>query len=544
MEGFIEIFNRMLVSSGMACLLAGMILLAKLAFNRKLSPSWHYYIWFLLILRLMLPFSLESSISIFNIVKPAIQQVMPNQGQASLNGFDQHEVAKETVGVNPNTENRQNQLNKGEVNEKSKDFITPAYPIDLKLMLIAIWLFGVLISSLYIIRMNLKLFRKIKSVLPADDALTSGVLNECKTKMNINRDIPVLYTEAICSPSLYGFWDPKILLPNTLKGKVSREELSFILIHELAHLQRCDHLFNWMVVLLKAVHWFNPVIWYAFYRMRIDCEVACDALALSYLNPKEQREYGYALINLLKMLSKSSWIPGTTGMIAGKSQMERRITMISLFKKESVQWVFIAVILFIAIGFVGLTDAKHEKDIRELRQTIEESNSLQQALTKVENEKNILEQKANALKEQIERNKILSGTADVEGKGVVVTITDGKNSYCDDNLLRDVINELVSAGAEAVAVNNERFVSTSEIRTSGGTTLINGRAYSSPYDIKAIGNPEVLESAIRIRGGIAEKLEVFKLELKIQKEEKLFIPKFKGEMQFKYAQPIESDSKE
>ncbi len=546
MQALLEILGRVVLSSAMASLLICVILLVKMILNRRSGPAWHYYIWFLLIFRLVVPFSLESSMSIFNLVEPAVAQLVPARIPALQISGGMGVGAKDSEAPVETAQNFIASSKPGDINAfggQGTDFAYFGSYRYGKPAILVIWMMGAFATAFYVIMTNRKLSRKIRKEVQALDELTGEVLEDCKARMDIGGHIPVIYSGAVCSPALYGVINPRILLPHALKGKISREELKFMLLHELAHLKRCDNAVNWITVLIKAVHWFNPLIWYAFYKMRQDCEVACDALVLSCLEPEERKEYGYAIINLLKLISASRWIPGAAGMLPGKSQMERRITMISLFRREPVQWIFIGVLLFMVVGLVGLTDARHEKEIDGLRRTMEEWAVLQQDLKEKENKYKELDSKYNELQQQAARNEILSGMADVEGKGVVVTISDNVYSYCDDKNLRDVVNELVSAGAEAVSINEERFVSTSEIRRAGSVIMINTRRYGAPFVIKAIGNPDLMEISLKMRGGVAQKLEAYQLEVKIEKAEKLSVPRLKGEKQFKYAQPVETEIK-
>lgn len=105
-------------------------------------------------------------------------------------------------------------------------------------------------------------------------------------------------------------------------------------LHELTHFRRKDFMVNGLMVLLKIIHWYNPLVWYGFYRMRQDSEIACDAQALSRLEPEERLGYGYTIVRLLS-LARPQRVPGLIGIITGQSTMKRRILMISSFKESS-----------------------------------------------------------------------------------------------------------------------------------------------------------------------------------------------------------------
>lgn len=148
------------------------------------------------------------------------------------------------------------------------------------------------------------------------------------------------------------------------------------------------------------------------------------------------------------------------------------------------------------------------------------------------------------LSEQLTQAQILAGLTKVEGQGIVVTMSDSVvvNSYgFDENnflihnedILR-VINELRDAGAEAISVNGERILSTSEIICSGSTVRINNNKYASPYVIKAIGNASQMEGALRMRGGVLDILSEWGIEITINQEKSIIISAYDGAVSQKY----------
>lgn len=144
---------------------------------------------------------------------------------------------------------------------------------------------------------------------------------------------------------------------------------------------------------------------------------------------------------------------------------------------------------------------------------------------------------------------MLAGLVPVQGKGIVITLNDSKlpknqQNQIDENyfIIHDsdilmVINELRASGAEAISVNNHRVISTSEIRCAGPVLSINNSKTSAPFVIKAIGDPDMMESALRMRNGVVDSLELYGIEVNIKKEDNIFIPKYDGTINFKYAIP-------
>ncbi|MBU6429590.1 MAG: DUF881 domain-containing protein [Cyanobacteria bacterium REEB65] len=144
--------------------------------------------------------------------------------------------------------------------------------------------------------------------------------------------------------------------------------------------------------------------------------------------------------------------------------------------------------------------------------------------------------------------EIMSGETALSGPGVVVTINDSSKPLQrgedpniaivhNDDLLR-LVNELRSAGAEAVAINDQRLVDTSEIACAGTTILINKSRVAPPFLITAIGNPDTMASALGMRGGIVEYLQFYGIQVSIAKKSEVEVPTFDGSTIFKYAKPV------
>lgn len=159
-----------------------------------------------------------------------------------------------------------------------------------------------------------------------------------------------------------------------------------------------------------------------------------------------------------------------------------------------------------------------------------------------------LKEGGNLRKEFPERINFLAGTTAVKGPGVVVSIEDSKkiisnsdntNLYIihDEDILK-VINELRAAGAEAISLNDQRLISTSEIRCAGPTISVNNTRVAAPFVIKAIGNAKSMEDAIKMRGGVAETLSVWGIQVDIKKDNNIVIPAYKGATEFKYVTAI------
>ena len=128
---------------------------------------------------------------------------------------------------------------------------------------------------------------------------------------------------------------PKLLLPSGFLGRFTPQEIRLVILHELAHLKAHDILSNWLIAMAGAIHWFNPMTWLALRRLRQDREILRDSQVLHRLNPKERATYGETLLKLSETLSGDTPCTCFIPVINHRSQITRRILMITRYRKES-----------------------------------------------------------------------------------------------------------------------------------------------------------------------------------------------------------------
>jgi len=115
---------------------------------------------------------------------------------------------------------------------------------------------------------------------------------------------------------------------------------------------------NWLVALLQVLHWFNPVLWLAWARMRADRELATDALALAHVRESDHAPYGETILKVLEGLTGEPALPGLVGIVENKAQIKERLTAISRPRKY---WKWAARAAVALVAGMGLTGAQREK---------------------------------------------------------------------------------------------------------------------------------------------------------------------------------------
>ena len=89
-------------------------------------------------------------------------------------------------------------------------------------------------------------------------------MDECRSELGIRQAVDLIETEAVESPAVHGLWRKRLLLPKGIFDRFSAEQVRCIFLHELAHIKRRDLEVNWLVSVLQALHWFNPLVWLGF----------------------------------------------------------------------------------------------------------------------------------------------------------------------------------------------------------------------------------------------------------------------------------------
>ncbi|WP_055668892.1 M56 family metallopeptidase [Desnuesiella massiliensis] len=351
-----SIFKTILLTSAMGSVVAVIIILIKGLFKDRLSANWHYYIWLLVMLRLVLPYFPTSSYSVFNVFnKPAEQMIKIDQisikEQSDINKIegDQAQSSSGTTMQNIDSNNQ--------TISEAKTSITKSNNKLNSSTLSLIWIIGAVILSAYISLSYIRFALKASKENICREEKILNILEQCKKNLRIRKKLSVIYSKNAKTPTLFGVISPKLFIPEGLANDLSEDEKKYVFLHELVHLKRRDILVNWIMTVLLMIHWFNPILWFSFIKMKKDCEISCDAITLSHINPEEYKNYGRTLIKLVELFSKAQWTPGTTAIV-NKSEVRRRIIMISKFKKRTFIGTFLAIVITLTITIMGLTDSK------------------------------------------------------------------------------------------------------------------------------------------------------------------------------------------
>lgn len=372
---FLESLGR---SSCAATVLALLVLAAQRLFRRQLPPSWSCALWLLVFIRLI-PFSAPSPASLQNLL-PAFSgtaSAASLPARASMGGADALEeglTALQTPGDAADNRNRMPEVQSWLERHRPSPPTLPAVQripaagrsgpesptgaaIPWTDVLFIAWAAGAAALALKIAFGARAAHRRFAHARRLDEPRLNRLLHEARLRMGVRRVPSVAECHAIDSPAVQGFLRPRLLFPAGRVAAYSDEELRHILLHELAHLKRRDLALNWIAAALQTLHWFNPLVWYAFHRWRLDREIACDALALTAAGPDQNRAYGRTMLRLVEQVVERRAAPQCVGILEDKNQLRSRLRMILSYTPAR-RWTLPAALLLATLAAVGLTDAQ------------------------------------------------------------------------------------------------------------------------------------------------------------------------------------------
>jgi bla regulator protein blaR1 len=338
LENLEALFSWLIAASWQASVLALFVLLIQRLFAAHLNPRWRYALWLLVLLRLLLPALPESALSLFQFAPPppAALEVSVTE---PLFSSPPPPLPAANVTVSP---------------------APPASPITFYSLLALVWLSGAVVLLILTWLVNRRFAQQVARAPAISDPELLRLFAEARTELRIRRPIRLIESRQISSPAIMGLSSPTLLLPADVRQKFDPRELRFIFLHELAHLKRGDVIVQALIALLQILHWFNPVLWYAFRRMRIDREPATDALVLSRTGEAEKERYGLMLIKLLEHFNQRHSLPTLVGILEDKDQFKRRFGLIARFTRGAYGWSLLGVLLIALLAVACLTRSKGE----------------------------------------------------------------------------------------------------------------------------------------------------------------------------------------
>lgn len=358
-------FAWLLETTLIASVVIVLILAAQKLLGSRLGPRWCHALWLVLLLRMVLPWTPPSPVSLRNLIPAPIERTQPPAsilvvGHHGRSGPLEASEGTQPKAISPPTSTTDVlQTAPPRMTSSPRGNAPPAaaWPA-IRRLLPVLWLMGAIILGSYLLASNFALWRILKRERPLLNQPILELFEACKSQMGVQTVVALVPNNQVGTAALFGFVRPRLLLPRELVETGSPEELRYVFLHELAHLKRHDIYLGWLASLLQVLHWFNPLVWLAFHEMRADRELACDALVLTRTGRDESQQYGRTIVGLLERFSCARRLPAMAGILENQSQLKRRIAMIATFRHQSYRWSPTALVLIVALACVSLINAQ------------------------------------------------------------------------------------------------------------------------------------------------------------------------------------------
>jgi len=333
------VFYRLVYMSLTALVAGASVLLIRRLADKRFSPFWKYAMWILVLAALVMPWRPQSRAAVLSPVE-AVQEFSYreeyNQAQANYSAA-LTQASQETPEI---------------AAARSEAAVLRAKTLAVDELLPLLWLCGMAGVAAFMEISAVRLRRGVRRSQISDDmARYEALLERCKQRLGVKRRVRIVLQSHMGTPALMGLLRPVILLPGYATD-MSDEHLEYVILHEISHLRRGDHLVNALLLALRAVYWFNPLVWLLFKFIREDMELANDAAVLRGMGQEAQKEYSRSLLEVLMGSADVTRRRHTMLCMAdGKKNIERRIGMIQMgdfFKKR--KWIIaVAGVLVIAV---------------------------------------------------------------------------------------------------------------------------------------------------------------------------------------------------
>lgn len=342
-----------------ASVVIGLILIIRALFKDRFAVRWTYWLWLFVLVRMLVPWTPQSPVSMFNLWPRSESAVTDRLSSVASDGTaDAMPVARQNTTPVPG---------QSDPVPEPLDAGRPVASLSNVQVLALIWLAGALGVAGFGLMSDVRLWLRVRTLRPVTDARILDLFEDCKAEMGVHTIVGLILTDRISSPCVFGVVRPRVLLPVGTLESLTEEQLRFVFLHELAHLKRWDNVMGWFMLLAQILHWFNPLVWYSFFRMRTDRELACDHMVLSAVSGNESTDYGSTIMDLSTDLPRLRSIPSVAGIAESRSLLKRRIEMIADFQPRTKARPVFVVALLLVTALVTLTDAQN---VRQRRHTV------------------------------------------------------------------------------------------------------------------------------------------------------------------------------
>lgn len=343
------------------------IVIIRAAVINKLSKKTFLVLWGIVLLRLLIPFSIPSTLSVYslanrNITESTLRNIAnePAIGDIFLNAHEDNVEEKIKVNVKVKVDKEElepiQEITEYPTNISNNISFIPIWFI--------VWFTGMVLCTAFFVISYLHCLFKFKTSLPVQNDFVDQWLETHK----LRRSISIRQSGRISSPLTYGVFHPVILMPKNTDWE-NMNQLQYIFLHEYIHICHYDIVIKFISTLALCIHWFNPFVWVMYVLFNRDIELACDESVVHRFGEASKSIYAGMLVNM--EVKKSGLMPFSNNF--SKNAIEERIRAIMKIKKISLFTILISVLIVTFVTTVFATSAASKNESSENKMKKEKS---------------------------------------------------------------------------------------------------------------------------------------------------------------------------
>lgn len=341
------------MSLSAALMIVAIIILRALTIERFPKKTF-LVLWWIALLRLLIPFSIPSVMSFYSWFDPNLPAVV-EQSSAMESTFEP------VLDDSSETMENSTQFEMTPIPDTDIEYVevkpSKSFSENFFDMLPAIWGVGIGVIAAFFGINYWKGIREFRMSLPVENEF----VNEWLSSHQLRRNITIRQYDCIHTPLTYGIFRPVILLPKESLEQ-SPSTLNFILTHEWVHIRRFDCVTKILLTAALCIHWMNPLVWVMYLLFNRDIELSCDETVLHLLGRNRRSDYALALIDMEEQ--KGGFASFASGF--GRNAIEERIRAIMKMKKASLITILAAVVVVACVSILFATSAKNNPIDTEL----------------------------------------------------------------------------------------------------------------------------------------------------------------------------------
>ncbi|NRY59118.1 M56 family metallopeptidase [Clostridium beijerinckii] len=355
---FSNILKTTLISSIGICI----ILLLKKSLFKEYTKGFNYYIWLIVIIRMILPFEIPIYLS-SNIVINKLSSL--NTLNTNADRMTENSAASSSLISS---------LNSNQAIGSAKNF-----NINIFEVLSYLWIITTVIIITYRIFSYVKLKRNLVDLsIQVKDERINSIYYELLSEFEIKRRILLKVSDYASVPFGIGIFNSFIILPNKSYDEI---EVRWILKHELMHFKKKDLIYKFLVMAVSSIYWFNPLVYVLNKYINIECELSCDEKVLHECDFNERKIYALTLLNSLKQGQANINHTKLATELGNKEILKRRFD--SMLNKKTKRGIFFgSLAIVIAICSLGAVSTKADlnaiKESQEITDSASDKNSIEE----------------------------------------------------------------------------------------------------------------------------------------------------------------------